>query len=471
MTKSKNTKRALLASILSMMLCTALLIGSTFAWFTDSVTSGRNQIVAGNLDVAMDYAVLNADGSFKEWKTVDSETSLFDENTLWEPGYTQVVYLKIRNVGSLSLNYKLSVNVENEHQGTRYNKETQSSEFFKLSDYLKFGAVTDWDGTTVYADRAAARAAIGEAGKLKNYSTTGSIKASEKDTDIKYVALVVYMPEEVGDEANHRSGSNEYIPWIDLGIKLEASQMMDENDSFSNDYDKNAFQNDTESGAFADLSKSEFNVASEADLLKFADLVNTGTDFTGKTITLADNIALTQANWSPIGTENAPFKGIFDGADKTISGLQITEDSNGLVGFFGKVTDAEIKNLTVNGNINLSSTNETEALIASGICAVSGKNVKITNCTNQVEIDASEITGSESLTVYIGGIVGAVETSTAFSNCQNTAALKASTNDIIDFNIVCGITAGAYMQEVTVDNCQNSGTLTGISTADLLMRA
>lgn len=81
MTKAKNTKKALLLSVLSMMLCLSMLVGSTFAWFTDSVTSGVNKIVAGNLDVEMEYAVLNEDGSVKEWKSVEGE-SLFDENAL-----------------------------------------------------------------------------------------------------------------------------------------------------------------------------------------------------------------------------------------------------------------------------------------------------------------------------------------------------------------------------------------------------
>ena len=49
MTSSKNTKRALLASVLSVALCCAMLIGSTFAWFTDSVTNTGNRIQAGNL--------------------------------------------------------------------------------------------------------------------------------------------------------------------------------------------------------------------------------------------------------------------------------------------------------------------------------------------------------------------------------------------------------------------------------------
>ena len=51
MTQTKATKKALFMSMLSMLLCVAMLIGSTFAWFTDSVTSGRNKITAGNLDV------------------------------------------------------------------------------------------------------------------------------------------------------------------------------------------------------------------------------------------------------------------------------------------------------------------------------------------------------------------------------------------------------------------------------------
>ena len=53
MIQTKNTKRALLISILSVLVCCAMLIGITFAWFTDSVTSGNNTIVAGNLDVEL----------------------------------------------------------------------------------------------------------------------------------------------------------------------------------------------------------------------------------------------------------------------------------------------------------------------------------------------------------------------------------------------------------------------------------
>ena len=109
MTNAKTTKRALLSSIVSLVLCFSMLLGTTFAWFTDSVTSANNKIVSGNLDVEMEY--LKADGN---WATVGENTNVFAENALWEPGHTEVVYLKIKNVGSLAFNYKLSVNIVEE---------------------------------------------------------------------------------------------------------------------------------------------------------------------------------------------------------------------------------------------------------------------------------------------------------------------------------------------------------------------
>ena len=450
MTKQKNTKKALLFSVLSMMLCIAMLVGSTFAWFTDSVTSGVNKIVAGNLDVEMEYAVLNEDGSFKEWKTVDSETSLFDENALWEPGYTQVVYLKISNVGSLSLNYKLSVDVAHEKQGVTLD-ENGNQVRFNLSDYLKFGTVAT-DAENFFADRTAAREAIGEnAGKLKNYSSIGSIKASEKATDVDYVALVVYMPETVGNEANHISGIDAAAPYIELGIKLEATQMVDENDSFGNDYDKNAFQNNEQTpegeDAFADMSKDSFEVKTEADLLKFADLVNTGTDFANKTVTLANDITLAQSNWTPVGTETTPFKGTFDGGSHTISGLKITEDTNGNAGFFGVANGAVIQNLTVEGDIVLENNSATNV---GGICA-SANSTTIDRCTNKVKIDASAVTNENG--VQVGGIVG-MHAGT-ISNCVNEGNITGS-----DFAIVGGITSTTSFDSTLSANT-NKGTISG----------
>ena len=82
MTNSKMTRRALLTSLMALVLCFAMLTGTTFAWFTDQETSGNNKIIAGNLDVALYHT---NDKVTNETK-VTSGTMLFDSIDLWEPG-------------------------------------------------------------------------------------------------------------------------------------------------------------------------------------------------------------------------------------------------------------------------------------------------------------------------------------------------------------------------------------------------
>lgn len=223
MNNKKSTKRALLSSVLSLVLCMSMLIGTTFAWFTDSVSSTNNIIKSGNLDVELEYY----DGD--SWEKVTDTTNVFEENTLWEPGHTEVVYLKISNLGTLALKYQLGINIVNEIESINV-----AGEALRLSDYIEFGAI---DGvSTPYADRAAARAAVTDSVALSTgYTKPGSIEAG---ADEQYVALVVYMPETVGNEANYRTG--EVAPQIDLGINLMATQYTSESDSFDEQYDAGA---------------------------------------------------------------------------------------------------------------------------------------------------------------------------------------------------------------------------------------
>ena len=130
--KLKSKKSALLLSFTSLLLCFAMLAGSTFAWFTDTATTGVNQIKSGNLDIEVQYRT-TADG---EWKTLDKATELFGaEGTLFEPGHTRVVELKIENAGNLALKYKIGMNIASETVGTN-----KAGNPYKLSDYLKVAA-------------------------------------------------------------------------------------------------------------------------------------------------------------------------------------------------------------------------------------------------------------------------------------------------------------------------------------------
>lgn len=101
-----NTKKELFTSVISLILCISMLLGTTLAWFTDEVTSGTNRIVAGNLDVEV-YWAESYDGPWYELN--DPDHSVVFDYDLWEPGYTQVRYVKIVNKGTLALKYKLNI--------------------------------------------------------------------------------------------------------------------------------------------------------------------------------------------------------------------------------------------------------------------------------------------------------------------------------------------------------------------------
>lgn len=230
MKKQKSTKRALLMSALSLLLCLSMLVGTTFAWFTDSVTSGKNRITAGNLDVELEYANV-VDGKITGWMGVAGEKDIFDPNALWEPGHVEVVYLKVSNKGSLALKYHLGVNVAGEVSGINV-----AGEEFYLSDYLVFKAVEMPDALTTYSDREAASVAAGTEMGLKDYnSKTTVLEPNGED----YVALIVCMPESVGNEANYKAGTA--APFIELGINLFATQYTEEEDSYGPDYDEDSW--------------------------------------------------------------------------------------------------------------------------------------------------------------------------------------------------------------------------------------
>lgn len=230
--KVGGTKRALLTSVLALVLSLAMLAGSTFAWFTDTASTGVNRIVSGNLDVGLQYWGVDENGQ-KTWLTAENSEDLFDKNALWEPGYTQIVYLKVKNNGNLALTYAMQITPVHETVGVNVDGEE-----FKLSDYIKFGwtpFTVDGDGTPVALDREAAQTGVGDGAQL---GTTLHRKAAEpmKASAEELVALVAWMPENVGNEANYSTVQ----PTIELSLKVLATQAAEESDSFNNTYDGDA---------------------------------------------------------------------------------------------------------------------------------------------------------------------------------------------------------------------------------------
>ena len=232
MNNKRTSRRALLTSAMALVLCLVMLVGTTFAWFTDSVTSGVNTIKSGNLDMEVTYKT--AKGGEQATGTLTKDIKLFDDNALWEPGHVEYAVLRISNVGSLALKYQLGVKVAEEVTS----KSVLGNEL-KLSNYLKF-AVLNGDQCELGRDTMVETAENSGAQQLSTgYAVEESMNAG---AEAKLVTLVVWMPTTVGNEANYAKGEAE--PTITLGINLVAKQDTVEEDSFDNKYDENASYGD-----------------------------------------------------------------------------------------------------------------------------------------------------------------------------------------------------------------------------------
>ncbi len=233
MNNKRATKRALLTSVMALVMCVVMLVGTTFAWFTDTASTGVNKIQAGNLDIEVKYTL---DG--ETWKDLDEATDIFQKG-LWEPGHTEVVALKFKNNGNLALKYSINMNIVDETVGI--NKSEQE---YKLSDYLKVKTLSQ--EASQIGD-----ICIGMAFSARNdglgYTATANFKdATVLDHDLflapgevgNYLIMKVYMPETVGNEAN--AISTEKAASIRFGLNVVATQVPYEKDSFGNTYDKDA---------------------------------------------------------------------------------------------------------------------------------------------------------------------------------------------------------------------------------------
>ena len=227
--KVGGTKRALLTSVLALVLSLAMLAGSTFAWFTDTASTGVNRIVSGNLDVGLEYW----GGAESGWLTAENSEDLFDKNALWEPGYTQIIYLRVANNGNLALTYAMQITPVHETVGVNVDGEE-----FKLSDYIKFGwtaFTVDGTGAPVALGREAAQTGVGDGAQLGTTLHRQAELPLKADAE-ELVALVAWMPENVGNEANYSTVQ----PTIELSLKVLATQAPVESDSFDNTYDEDA---------------------------------------------------------------------------------------------------------------------------------------------------------------------------------------------------------------------------------------
>ena len=304
MTNRKSTKRALLGSVVAMVLCLAMLVGATFAWFTDTASTGVNKIQAGNLDVQL----VDENGNSLEGKTLEfkkAANAAEGEAVLWEPGCTYTLTpFQIVNKGNLALKYKIVV--------TGLEGDTG------LLKVIKFTYKT------------------GE--ETFDMNTEGHLTANGGAS--KVITVSAHMDEAAG---------NEYMNKTLEGVKFTvyATQDTVESDSFNNTYDANA-------------TYPVVNVTELKEALTNGGVVNVATDIrtNNSEDTAAARIVISQPTTlnlekkiitpDNMGNNNTNFCALIVDADTTINAGENGGIDTGVNGGYG-INVRNGATLTING--------------------------------------------------------------------------------------------------------------------------
>ena len=258
MASSKSTKRALLTSALAILMCVAMLIGTTFAWFTDTASTGVNKIQAGNLDVKLmmlkGSSWVSAEGETLTFKTKDNRTT---DKILWEPGCTyKLPALRIDNRGNLALKYKIVIS------GIKGDAKLNEAIEWKISDGLVMGGIFHEMG----------------AASMEGVLYPAPMSPGYPNATNAFV-ISGHMKENAGNEYQGLSIEG-------ISITVVATQYTYENDSFNDQYDKDAPLDFVPVGTADELKAVFANAADGEDVnVSLTDDIDLGAD---KTLMIVD---------------------------------------------------------------------------------------------------------------------------------------------------------------------------------------
>ena len=486
MNNKRATKRALLTSVMALVMCVVMLVGTTFAWFTDTASTAVNKIQAGNLDIEVEYRTTAG----VDWKTLDNADDLFGTaDTRFEPGHTRVVELKITNAGNLALKYKIGMNVVSETEGTNKNGNS-----YKLSNYLKVATT----GIQQYnpADQISSlmERLIFQKGDFGmwtardfanfelEYDSNGKVHELQPGA-AQILGIKVYMPESVGNEAN--AISTEEAASIEFGLNILATQYTTESDSYGTQYDKDATYpvmsneglkdaiNGATAGSTVVIASGEYDLpkfdASEAGIPAGATIAGAGADKTTLNVSKDeiknDNVTLKDMTIKGSGSQGTRGTLNINGNNTTIENVDYKGDGNIAVAVS---TGAENTGTTFRG------TKITNAFRGIQFWSLSGDSV-IDNCVLNVagytfNIDAavadSTLTITDSTlngwTSYTSGIK-----LVTFENCKLGLNAYEYLRPYSETKLVnCDFTSDGYQLNaggsdaytITLTNCTKNGT-------------
>ena len=374
--KNFSSKKALFLSVISMVICVSMLIGSTFAWFTDSATASVNKIQAGNLDVEL----VGKDGKTltEALKWVKSAEAPEGEKVLWEPGCKyNLEPFAIKNSGNLALKYKVVI--------------SGLTGDATLLEAIDFTVSVDGDALVAKDGESTATTAA----SLNNFE--GTLEAG-KTTGL--ITITGKMKETAGNKYKGLSLEN-------ISITVYASQLNYESDSTGKDYDKDAtYYPVIDEAGLKDALKAGGNVSVEANLAPAAAIVadkNATLNMNGKTIANITDIWDVEPNsWSLVSVrEGATLtidgNGTFKAKENDCYAVDVQDDGCKVV----------IKSGTFIGNIHAVYVYTGEAVIEGGFFSVQQKfsdaakaDEFVLNC-----YDANRANGTAKITVKGGTFV------------------------------------------------------------------
>ena len=320
MNNKRATKRALLTSVMALVMCVVMLVGTTFAWFTDTASTGVNKIQAGNLDVD----IIGADSeAHLEKLNFTKAAGAEGEALLWEPGCRYLTEgFRIANKGNLALKWKAEINKDNIVDG-KVEGSTIAKDSKSLLDVIDFYVVTKaTDGTET-------------AVAIENF--TGKLGATET-SGVYYIKGVMQA-----------TAGNDYqdLTLDGITITVYATQDTVENDSFGKTYDEDA----------------TYPVASAAEMktaLATGGIVSVNKDIKTDNIgdTIADRVIISMPTTlnldakivSPdnMGNNNTNFCALIVDADTTINAGENGGIDTGTNGGYG-INVRNGATLTING--------------------------------------------------------------------------------------------------------------------------
>jgi hypothetical protein len=209
--KKHSVRKILLTlSLFLILLWVVLGAGTSLAWFADTSEAAHNVFNFAEFDLTVEYRDKN--GNYQD---MEGATEVFDREALYEPGYVQVVYLRVTNKGTVPFRFKTAVRVTDYTEAINF-----FGQKFLLQNYLRFGMVSASSEAALDALVRPRENAVVYANTLLNNYPVEHLQLQPKES--AYIAVIVRMPEDVDNIANYRQ---EIIPRVELGLTVTATQL------------------------------------------------------------------------------------------------------------------------------------------------------------------------------------------------------------------------------------------------------